>query len=337
MFDDVIRELERMEREPVRLPIDTDADGYFDRECPDKECQFQFKVVVSEWGDGFEGKQMYCPLCGTLAPADHFWTQEHLAQARQQALRHFSGRIGQAMARGARSFNARQPRGGFITMSFEYKGPTHVPALVPVEAAEEMQLKIACEKCGVHFAVIGSAFFCPKCGHSSAVRMFNDALAKIEAKVEHLDRAVQAVAQVDKDAAELTRRSLLESGVADAVVAFQRLMEERYRAQASASQKLPQNVFQRLTDGSALWKAAGCPAYSDVLAATELARLNTHFHRRHLLAHKDGIVDEQYIQRSGDTKYAVGQRVVVRPEHVTELVKLVRKLVAPYLPSGGAP
>ncbi|MDY0282026.1 MAG: hypothetical protein RBR35_15855 [Salinivirgaceae bacterium] len=331
MFDDLIRELKRIESEPVRLPIDTDADGYFDRECPDDECQFQFKVIVSEWENSFEGKKMYCPLCGTLAPADHFWTQEHLEQARQQALRHFSGRIGQAMARDARSFNAKQPRGGFISISLEYKGPTHLPALVPVEAAEEMQLKIACEQCGAHFAVIGSAFFCPKCGQSSAVRMFNDALAKIEAKIEHLDRAVQAVAQIDKDAAELTRRSMLESGVSDAVVAFQRLMEERYRAQPNASQKLPKNVFQRLIDGSSLWKAAGYPSYSDVLSPMELAGLNIFFHRRHLLAHKEGIVDDQYIQRSNDTKYTVGQRVVVRPEHVIELVRLVRKLVTPYL------
>ncbi|MEN6334144.1 MAG: hypothetical protein ABFE01_07765 [Phycisphaerales bacterium] len=335
MFDDLIRELKRMEREPVRLPVNTDADGYSDRECPNEECLFQFKVVAGECGDSFEGKQMHCPLCGVLAPASSFWTKEHLAQARQQVQRHLSARIGQAIAQDARSFNAfnaRQPRGGFISMSLEYKGATHVSSLVPLEAAEEMQLKIACEQCGAHFAVVGSAFFCPKCGHSSAVRMFNDAMAKIEAKIEHLDRVVQAVAQTDKDAAELTRRSMVESGVTDAVVAFQRLMEERYLAQPNVPQKLPQNVFQRLPDGSDLWKAIGCPAYNDVLSPTELARLKILFHRRHLLAHKEGIVDEQYIQRSGDTQYGVGQRVVVRPEHVIELVKLVRKLVSPYLP-----
>lgn len=336
MFKDLIREIERMEREPARLPVKADADGYFDRECPDTECEFQFKVIVQEWGDGFEGKEMHCPLCGMVAPADHFWTKEHLEQAKHQAVRYFSGRLGQAMSRRARSFNARQPKGGFISMSLRYKGPTHIPALVSLEAAEEMQLKIACEQCGAHFAVIGSAFFCPKCGYSSAVRMFNDALAKIEAKVQHLERVVQAVAQVDKDSAELTRRSLLESGLSDAVVAFQRVMEELYRSQPSA-QKLQQNVFQRLADGSQLWKAAGWPAYSDILSPTGLARLNILFQRRHLLAHREGIVDNQYIQRSGDTKYTAGQRVVVRPEQVVALVDLVRKLVNAYFPQEKTP
>ena len=53
MFDDLIRELKRMESEPVRLPMDADADGYFDRECPNTDCEFQFKVLLSDWGDGF--------------------------------------------------------------------------------------------------------------------------------------------------------------------------------------------------------------------------------------------------------------------------------------------
>ena len=322
-----------MEREPVRVPVDADADGYFDRECPNEECEFQFKVVVDDWGDGFDDQQMYCPLCGTVAPADHYWTKEHLEQARNQAARYFSGRVGQSMARGARRFNSRQPRGGFITMSLHYKGTTHVPALVPLEAAEQMQLKITCDQCDARFAVIGSAFFCPKCGHSSAVRVFNDAMAKIEAKVKHLDRVVEAVAAADKDAAELTRRSLLESGISDAVVAFQRAMEELYRAHPGAANKIKANAFQRLGDGSELWHAVGCPAYAEVLSAHELERMRILFQRRHLLAHREGIVDEQYIQRSGDTRYASGQRIIVRPEHVDELVALVRKLVGAYLPS----
>lgn len=157
-------------------------------------------------------------------------------------------------------------------------------------------------------------------------------MTKIISKIEHLDRIVQAVAEADKDAAELTRRSLIESGVADAVVAFQRVMEELYRNASPSSQKIPQNVFQRLKDDSDLWVASGNRSYDDILSCTEMARLKVFFHRRHLLAHKDGIVDEHYVQHSGDTKYLVGQRVIICLKHVVELVGLVKKLVYPYLP-----
>jgi uncharacterized Zn finger protein (UPF0148 family) len=332
MFEDLIRELKRLERDSVALPVDVDADGYLDRECPNEECEFHFKIVVDDWANGLEGKQMYCPLCGNIAPADHFLTKEHREQARDQGLQYFSGRIGNAMIRDARRFNSRQPRSGLISMSLHYKGPSHIPALVPLEASEQMQLKITCDHCNARFAVIGSAFFCPKCGRSSVVRVFNDAMAKIEAKVRHLDRIVEAVATQDKDAAELTRRSLLESGISDAVVAFQRAMEELYRAHPSSQDKVNANAFQRLRDGSNLWQAVGCPSYADVLSSQELERMRILFQRRHLLAHSEGIVDDRYVQRSGDNRYASGQRIVVRPEHVEQLVALVRKLVSVYMP-----
>jgi uncharacterized Zn finger protein (UPF0148 family) len=333
MLDDLIRKLKRMERDPLRIPIETDADGYFDRECPNTECEFQFKVILQEWKNDFNDKQMYCPLCGKFEQAEHFWTKEHHERAKQQAERYISGLIGQALAEEACDFNAKQSRGGLISISLDYNGPKRVPALIPIEAADEMLIKITCDHCATHFAVLGSAFFCPKCGYSSAVQVFNDAMAKIEAKTQHLDRVIEAVAQVDKDAAELTRRSLIESGICDAVVAFQRVMEELYRTHSRASEKIKTNVFQRLDDGSNLWEATGCPAYADVLSEKELERMHVLFQRRHLLAHREGIVDKQYIDRSNDTSYAPGQRISVRPEHVDELVILVRKLVGKYMPS----
>ena len=50
------------------------------------------------------------------------------------------------------------------------------------------------------------------------------------------------------------------------------------------------------------------------------------FQQRHLLAHCEGIVDQDYIIKSGDTTYAVGQRLVIRDEAVSRLAELVTKL-----------
>jgi len=49
--------------------------------------------------------------------------------------------------------------------------------------------------------------------------------------------------------------------------------------------------------------------------------------QRHLLAHRQGLVDEEYVTKSGDTRYRPGQRLVLRAEAVTEAVDLVEKLV----------
>ncbi len=50
------------------------------------------------------------------------------------------------------------------------------------------------------------------------------------------------------------------------------------------------------------------------------------YQQRHLLAHCEGIVDQDYINKSGDTTYAVGQRLVIRGGAVSRLAELVAKL-----------
>lgn len=44
------------------------------------------------------------------------------------------------------------------------------------------------------------------------------------------------------------------------------------------------------------------------------------FQKRHLLMHCDGLVDADYIQKSGDHDYAIRQRIVIRENHVLGLI-----------------
>lgn len=66
-------------------------------------------------------------------------------------------------------------------------------------------------------------------------------------------------------------------------------------------------------------------AHLDFASLDQLARA---FQHRHLLAHRQGLVDDEYIAKSGDTRYRPGQRIVLPAEAVTEAVALVETLVA---------
>jgi hypothetical protein len=57
-----------------------------------------------------------------------------------------------------------------------------------------------------------------------------------------------------------------------------------------------------------------------------LQRLKLLFQRRHVLSHKQGFVDQSYIDRAGDGSHSVGQRLVVREADVLELLELIGKL-----------
>lgn len=329
MFDNLLRELRALERRSITVPIDSDEKGYIDKECPSTNCEFQFKIKNEDWKNICRDEGVWCPMCGHAAPAKSWFTKAQVQHAERHAHRVIESTIDGAMRADARAFNGRQPRNSLISMSMKVGGAPHfTPHKVPAAASAAMELEIACEKCSCRFAVIGSAYFCPACGHSSVDRMFDDSLRKIRAKKDNVDVVRQAIAAVGgRDEAELMCRSLIESCLQDGVTAFQRCCEGLYASTAPAT-PAPMNAFQRLAQGSELWQARVGVAYVDILGSSDLERLRRLFQKRHLLAHSDGIVDQRYINESGDSTYKVGQRITVSTSEVDGIVIGIGKLVA---------
>jgi len=329
MFDDLMKELEKLEGGyEVAFPVHPDEDGYVDKECPSESCMFQFKIHNEDWAEKVSDEEVYCALCGHTAPADSWWTTEQLENAQEQAFQQFSGIVGDAMRRDARRFNRAQSEGGFLRMSMEVNGTRGRRALVPIPSGEPLDLRIECDTCATRFAVVGSAFFCPACGASSATRVFDDSIRKVRLKAEASDALRNHYAGLgERDEGEILARTLLETALTDCVVAYQRLAEELYRSHPNGSDPRL-NVFQRIRDGSELWRSVVGEGYEDWLSEDELTQLNVFFQRRHLLQHTDGSVDERYLERSGDHTYQVGQRIVVRQEDVIRLADLVERLAA---------
>ncbi|MFC1678703.1 hypothetical protein ACFL2T_00585 [Elusimicrobiota bacterium] len=326
MFDELQRRLKKLDQEKIVIPVELDAEGFIDRECPSDRCRFQFKVLNEDWKNICKDEAIYCPLCGHADPSNAWMTQQQLDNVRSQGTAYISGVIGNALKTDAKKFNRRQPKGGFFRMSLHAKGFHTGHIIVPVPAGETFVLKIACEKCTCRFGVVGSAFFCPACGHTSVERLFDDAIGKVYTKLDAIPRIREMLEQdVGRDQAEVTCRSTVESCLSDCVGAFQRLAETIFDRRDSA-EKPRRNCFQNLAEGSNLWKAEfGC-AYDRWLISDELAELDRFFQQRHLLAHREGLVDENYVAKSGDDSYTVGQRLVIKVADARRLAELVAKL-----------
>lgn len=325
MFDDVLRSLKKMNQQTISIPLEADEKGYLDKQCPSKDCEFQFKVNSDDWTHLVKDEAVWCPMCRHEAPAKEWYTIAQVEHAKKQALKVLKGQIHNALVSGAETFNRRQPKNSFISMSMKVSGNRVSTTVIPASAAEAMQLEIQCEECQARYAVIGSAFFCPACGHNSVVRTYTDALRKIQVKRDSQEVIRQAlVASSGKDVAEVTCRSLIESCIADGVVAFQKFCDGLYSQFGEA----PFNAFQRLDKGSKLWERAVGLGYSAWMFPEELAALNVLFQKRHLLAHNEGIVDTQYITKSGDNTYKEGQRIVVSERDIGELLNCLEKLGA---------
>lgn len=323
MFEDLIKHLEGLNGRSISIRIDADEKGYIDKQCPSEECLFLFKVNKDDWSNLFRDEAVWCPMCRHEAPADQWFTIEQAEHAKSEALTVVKGEINNALRTGAQKFNRSQPRNSFISMSMEVKGGTQRTYTLPAKAADVMQLEIECDKCSGHFSVIGSAYFCPACGANSVIRTYNDSLRKIRAKKDSEETVRQALVEtIGKDEAELTCRSLRETCLSDGVTAFQKYCEGLYEPFGKA----PFNAFQRIDDGSDLLRKAVSQGYESWLSATELSSLKVLYQKRHLLAHNDGIIDERYIEKSSDSTYKAGQRLVISKNDVEILVGLLEKM-----------
>jgi uncharacterized Zn finger protein (UPF0148 family) len=327
MFKKLLSEVKKLEqgvRVPINLPLDDE--GYFDRQCPSEECGANFKVLFEDWRDKVSDERVFCPICRFQTTADSWNTSEQVEYITAVARNHVQGIITSAMKEDARRFNRTQ-KPGFISLSLSVK-PGRPQIEVPVSVADIMRQRFTCEACGCRYASVGLAYFCPSCGHNSVLITFEktlDTVRQVMAKTSDMIRALETV--VDKDTARDSVRNILEDSLLRLVGAFQYFADYSFNQKpGSASIKQRKNVFQNLTESSALWKTLTGKGYENLLSTPDFADLERLFQKRHLIAHRNGIVDQEYITKANDSSYTVGQRLVISEANVLRLADILHIL-----------
>lgn len=314
----------------VAVPLDDD--GFLDRACPSPQCGRTFKVLHRDWEQS-PALAVYCPFCRWEDEPTNFTTTEQQDYLNSE-LEAKMAEVTQSLLGGfAKQVKRRRDRRSPISINVTTKF-ADIPVPVSPEALESMLLRINCENCGCTYAVVGAGFFCPLCGANSARHTFRQSVAKSRTAIQVARQLDDVLGDADK-AAE-ARRSLLESQMGDLVTAFQRFAAELYPLLPNSPGSAKRNLFQRLADASKEWAKAGGRTFDAVLDACEWEDIKCYFLQRHLFAHTEGIVDQEYVDKSGDTIYRVGQRLSISDAHILRLAELVEKLglgLADDLPS----
>lgn len=321
MFKKLQRELQKFgQLKEISVPIEPDAEGYLDKECPSEPCYFLFKVHSDDWANIVRDEEVFCPSCGHVAPAQSWFTRGQVEAAKKYTISTITNSMNKAMRADAAASKRRQNRNSFLSITLDVKGGRDA-VLVPVAAAEPMRLRTTCESCGCRYSYVGAAYFCPSCGANSASHTFTQTLNTIRTAAG-LGETLRKT--LGPDEAEVMIRTLLEKSIQDTVMSFQRLTEQLYERQCGKTAR--RNAFQNLDAGSELWRAEIGQAYVDLIGQPKLDQLRIYFQQRHLLAHQQGIVDQDYIDRSGDRTYAAGQRLLIRDSAVREFADLIEEL-----------
>lgn len=294
----------------VELPAD--ETGHVGRQCPNPPCGKYFKVESTARFDA--NTHCLCPYCGHRDEHEEFHTPEQIAYAKSLLTQEVEEAAVRELKRLARDFN-RRSRGNILGIEMDVE-----PSPVQLRRYSEKILEtyLACDKCEFQYAVYGVFAFCPECGQHNSVQT----LAKnIDIVNKMLDRS-------DGSADELRQKDI-ENALAGCVSAFDGFGRELCRihtAKCSDPAKLVRVSFQNLDGARQNVRYLFGVDLAAGLTADEWTAAVRGFQKRHLFAHKMGVIDAEYGERSRDPHAVAGRKVSVSESEVRELGEIVVKL-----------
>jgi hypothetical protein len=296
----------------VTMPAD--EEGLIGRECPVPECEGYFKFQP---GTGLKEENLptHCPYCGHKACSDKFFTKAQVEYAKSIVMREVTGALLKDMK--SLEFNYR-PQGAFgIGFSMKVTGrPT------PIRQYRETKLEteVVCDKCTLRYTIYGVFGFCPDCGVHNSLQILNKNLELVQKLLAVADTLEQPVSQ-----------HLIENALEDCVSAFDGFGRETCRVFASKAvkpEKAARIRFQNIVAARDRVREQFVVDFAAAAAPADWAHVLQAFQKRHLLAHKMGVVDEDYLSATGDSPVLLGRKVSIAGPEVRELVGRLQLLGA---------
>lgn len=295
----------------ISVRFDPDEDGYMGRECPEPECLGYFKITP---GTGvLDATACFCPYCGHQDSPDNFFTQEQIEHAKSVALNRITG----ALLKDLKALEFNHPaRGSFgIGMSLTVSGR---PAPIRYYREKRLETEVICDACTLRYAIYGVFAFCPDCGAHNSLQILSKNLELVEKKI-----VLAATVEPDLSA------QLVADALENVVAAFDAFGRERcwaHTSRAVGSPRAAEVSFQNLMKARDRVQALFGVDLSAGITADDWTFACRAFQKRHLLAHKMGVVDEAYIRATGDPAAVIGRKVRLDVAEVQRLVAIVGNL-----------
>lgn len=299
----------------ISIEIPRDENRFTGRECPQPDCARYFKV---EFGTGLTGDGLpcHCPYCGHTAGHDRFWTKEQIEYAKSVAMR----RITDAIHRDLKGLEFDQkPKGAFgLGFSLKVKRGRRPP--VHYYREPRLETEVVCPVCTLRYSVYGVFAFCPDCGQHNSIQILRKSLEVVGKMLEMAMREESALAE-----------RLIDNSLEDCVSAFDGFGRELCRIHASKARDCTQAErvsFQNLAGASKRFVDLFGIDLSTQVEPEEWQAAVVAFQKRHLIAHRMGVVDQNYVDKTGDSLAVVGRKIVVDADEVKRLLRTLNTLAA---------
>jgi hypothetical protein len=294
----------------IKVSLPTDKNGLISRECP--ECKGVFKIKL---GTGLKGKNLpcHCPYCGWTNDMSEFNTSEQIEYAKSVAINEIMGALQQDIKEWGRELE-RSTRNSFIKMKVDFNSSPH-----QIQYYQEKQLEtyITCEVCTLEYAIYGVFAFCPDCGTHNSIQILNKNMELVQKEITFANTL---------DDKELSLH-LIEDALENAVSAFDgfgRATSLAFAGKSSDENQAKDISFQNIFAARKRIKTLFGIDFASSINETEWEAIIRCFQKRHLLAHKMGVIDEEYIEKAKDINAILGRKIAVSQDEVIELLRLLK-------------
>jgi len=187
---------------------------------------------------------------------------------------------------------------------------------------EKQQLSIKCPSCETHFDILGIYGKCPKCNKGNHLSIINSRVDDLQSQFV---RAVETI--TDRHIRESEWKKLLSFCVSEfeALAIHQRKLLMRIPAIPKRKSDLTNLSFQNIAKANNCFLNWFGFEILDDISNEDRNFINTMFNRRHLIIHKAGEVDREYLNNTNDSSVKLRQAIRIRSAEIRRLLPLVKK------------
>ena len=287
--------------------IQSDNQGMWGRNCPVCQKYFRTNHVMDI---------TFCPYCAEVADSLAFISKEQ---------RTYITAFYDAFAR---SHNLKK------NTSLDIADITDsTPAWHYSEEKQQFHFKCDTADCYTETDILGEYGYCPRCGRTNARRLFSEFADRELARWEQIDKdvsdraergtawekmTVDALSKLEALAKHLRRRLLTFPMTANRRAQFEKL---NFQKPLAADEWLKQCFDISLMS----WPGNSIKAERH-LGVSEIPFIKKMVQRRHILIHNGGLVDQEYLDLSGDAQVRLDERIRIRSGEARRFLTLVREM-----------
>jgi endogenous inhibitor of DNA gyrase (YacG/DUF329 family) len=292
--------------------IQSDGQGMWGRNCPVCQKYFRTTHVMSD---------TFCPYCSEPASSLDFVSKDQ-----RNYLIAFYGAFARALI-GRKNTSLDMADITDQTPAWHY-------------SEEKQQFHFTCDTpdCHTQTDILGNYGYCPRCGRTNARKLFSERVDKMLARITETKRAVS-------DRRE--RSTVWEKMVVDTISDFEYLAkhlrrkllcfpmtENRKKELENVNFQKPLRASESLKqwfDVSMLEWPGSATTPKRQVAESELPFIKMMIQKRHILVHNGGIVDQEYLDLSGDTSVRLDEHIDISSRDTKRFIDDVRQMATNLL------